>query len=488
MRPYAALHQRCETALAYPSGAASEVIGGTIPGGPVPIMAAAFHAVGSTGAVHLTLSTTATTRLLPEKWYRIAMTYIKEAGHDPLKFPWVAFRQPAHGHDHIHLVAATLSFAGRPINLLLSQSETDAVQQRLAAEFEMNEPRLFNPKHGVATQIRSTTRKGRLPEMRGLITAINRAFSSWPETFERFAHLLRLQPGGFAAERKINGHGRTSFLFKGPGIRPMYGGALSAELQPRFMEARFALGRSLQRLRNMIAEEILATAPLSRFSPDPHKGKPTHANATNGPDPSTAGTFAQDDRRPEVPRFRFEKHERHRASSEEPDGVGGGRGAARAGGRNPAGIGSSIDRPDRKLGTSAEQNGIDDAERDTIPDIAVRTDGATVGGPSFTPLHQRMIRIAAVTRRIFKNTRLEVLPEAEIAVFVGERRVVVFDNRDNVAVLDVPHPKVVELSVLVKPTTKIDPPIIASEPDAVEEAQVQAFEAAPEEDQDGPGW
>lgn len=57
----------------------------------------------------------------------------------------------------------------------------------------------------------------------------------------------------------------------------------------------FALGRSLRRLRNMIAQEILATAPLSRFVPTLNKGKPTHAHASKGPDHSTAATFAQDD-------------------------------------------------------------------------------------------------------------------------------------------------------------------------------------------------
>lgn len=99
-----------------------------------------------------------------------------------------------------------------------------------------------------------------------------------------------------------------------------------------------------------------------------------------------------------------------------------------------------------------------------------------------------MIRIAAIARNIFKNTGLEVLPEEAIAVFVAERRVVVFDNCDNVAVLDVQHPRVIELCETVKPATKIVTTIIPAEPNAVGETQVQAIEAAPEEDQDDPGW
>lgn len=100
-----------------------------------------------------------------------------------------------------------------------------------------------------------------------------------------------------------------------------------------------------------------------------------------------------------------------------------------------------------------------------------------------------MIRIAEFARRIFKNTRLEVLPAAAIAIFIEDRRIVVFDHRDNVAVLDVPHPKVVELSVLVKPTAKNPDPVERLEPNENERNDDVTYnDPSTEDPEDGLGW
>ena len=91
-------------------------------------------------------------------------TYLHFCGYHSLSLLWVAFRQADIGNDHIHVVVAERSFAGRQIYLERSQAETDNLQKRLAAAIHMNEPRLFDPRNGVSTEIRSTTKKGRLPE------------------------------------------------------------------------------------------------------------------------------------------------------------------------------------------------------------------------------------------------------------------------------------------------------------------------------------
>ena len=115
-----------------------------------------------------------------------------------------------------------------------------------------------------------------------------------------------------------------------------------------------------------------------------------------------------------------------------------------------------------------------------------------------------MIRIAAIARKTFKDPRLEVLPEAAIAVFIYDRRVVVFDHRDEVIVRDVSHPRIIEMCHTVNPAAKTDAPAVGkadtsvavqtdttdidAKADASEETEVQAFEETPEEDDDALGW
>ena len=488
MRPYATRHENCESALKYPSVPGAEVIGGTVPAGPVPDMARIFAAVKSPGAIHVTLSTTSKSLSPASEWAAVINTYFHICGYQSLTLPWIAYRQPGIKNDHIHLIVAERSFARRPVALLRSELLTDDLQRLLAAGLHMHEPRLFDPRKGVTTLIRSGTKKGRLPEMQHLMDAINSAFSCWPETFERFAHLLRLQPGGFSAERKTNGHGLMSFLFKGPGIRPIYGGGLSVELQPRFMRARFALFRSLWQLRNTLAEMILANAPLGQFVWPQKTGKQDHDHTPIRRRETAPGTSEPADDGSEKSLGNISKHERGRSWIETPVAAGRGREPAWAGGRNPAGASTDVDRPDRQPRGGTGSHGGDDAERNPLPDLDNGTDRPTAGGPRPAPLGQRLIRIAAITRGYFREARLEVLPETAIAVFIGDRRLVVYDCNDDVAQLDVRHQRVAALCLAVKPAVNTPDPTGSGKADATEESADQAENLGPEEDQDGPSW
>ncbi|WP_031323389.1 hypothetical protein [Rhodobacter capsulatus] len=163
---------------------------------------------------------------------------------DPLRIPWVAYRQPGIDNDHIHVVAATRTFSGRPIDLRLSAAKTDDVQAELAARLGMHRPRLHKEAHGVSGQIVALRKIGRRPEIRPLIDAINTALASWPASFGEFARSLRRQPGGYTVEPSHNTFGRVSALFRGPDLKPVRGGALAKELEPRFLRSRFVLARA----------------------------------------------------------------------------------------------------------------------------------------------------------------------------------------------------------------------------------------------------
>ncbi|MFN4153760.1 MAG: hypothetical protein ACK4HF_03840 [Paracoccaceae bacterium] len=488
MRPFAKRHENCESALGYPSVPGAEVIGGTVPAGPVQDMARLFAAVKSPGAIHVTLSTTSKSLSPASAWAAVINTYFQICGYQSLTLPWIAYRQPGIKNDHIHMIVAERSFGGRPVALMRSEQFTDDLQRLLAAGLHMHEPRLFDPRKGVTALIRSMTKKGRMPEMQPLMDAINRAFSGWPETFEQFAHLLRLQPGGFSAERKMNGHGLMSFLFKGPGIRPIYGGGLSVEMQPRFMRARFALFRSLRQLRNTLAENILANAPLGQFLRPQKTGKQDHDDTHIRRRKTAPRTSEQDHDRPEVSHFLVKKHERDRARSQETLGAGRSGRSTGAGRGNSAGSGAETNRPDLQLGTGTRSQRGDDAERNPPPDLFDDTDSPPVGGPRPAPLGERLIRIAAIARGYFKEARLEVLPEAAIAVFFDDRRLVVFNSNDDISQLDVRHPRVDAFCLAIKPAVSIPDPTGSGEEDAPEEIPDQAQNPDPEEDQDGPGW
>ena len=80
------------------------------------------------------------------------------------------------------------------------------------------------------------------------------------------------------------------------------------------------------------------------------------------------------------------------------------------------------------------------------------------------------------------------MPEAAIAVFIGDRRLVVFDGNDDVAQLDLRHQKVAAFCLAVKPAVNIPDPTRSDKADATEEGSEQAQNPSPEDDQDGPSW
>lgn len=92
---------------------------------------------GDPGAYHITLAHAGLRRETRDTWGKVAVTYLQLAGVDPTRLAWVAYRQREIDNDHIHLVAATRSFSGRRIDLLLSAAKTDEIQADLAARLRM---------------------------------------------------------------------------------------------------------------------------------------------------------------------------------------------------------------------------------------------------------------------------------------------------------------------------------------------------------------
>ena len=415
-------HADVITALNYVIEPGGERIGGTVIGADAKDIAATMRETGDAGAYHITLAHAGLRRETGDTWRKVAVTYLRLAGVDPTRLPWVAYHQREIENDHIHVVTATRQFCGRQIELRLSAARTDQIQVDLAARLQMHPPRLFNAAHGVSARIEALRKRGRLPEMRPLIDAINAALALWPRTFLEFGAALRAQPGGYTVEASRNAYGKISALFRGPDQISVRGGALARELEPRCLRSRFVMTRALWKLHDQLAERILTHSGRGAFHPVSPKDKGSK-NGTSDNRRSITDLAEQLVERSEGACQNLARHERHRA---QPEGAFGADRARCDAWSVQSGTWGARPATGRSTGLTGRGPGAEyraDSRGDKSPDSGLDAHCAGVGSSPAEPLGRRLIRINRIARRILRDPNLRLSDGGSIQVLIAGRPV-----------------------------------------------------------------
>ncbi len=157
---------------------------------------------------HASLSLHPDDKLTAQDWERVATSYVEQMGYGNSQ--WVAFRHRDRAHDHIHIVASRIDFAGTRVNDYQDRARSEEVVRGLRSGLNLREvPRSRDVKdrrisRGQAEQF---IRTGEVTPKVAIRAAISEASKREP-TMQEFAQ--RLARRGVEMVPRIQSTGRVS--------------------------------------------------------------------------------------------------------------------------------------------------------------------------------------------------------------------------------------------------------------------------------------
>lgn len=178
--------------------------------------------------------------------------------------PWMAWEHGGKGSQHFHCVVLPMTFAGRWIEVATSNSALARVDRELCHWLGLPAPYYFDERRGPRLEVHFPKRRIRSNARQNLASVLNGTLlEDQPRDFRELQQALARRDGGFRVAEIRNNYDVASYEFSGPGLKPILGGELSPELEPRVMRQRFDRARGLRNLRARL-ELVALTRPFNR--------------------------------------------------------------------------------------------------------------------------------------------------------------------------------------------------------------------------------
>lgn len=175
MRPYRTFHDRTSQ-IGHYVGREGRVLTGSVPEtdpGRLMRWFECYDYPKGLGVVHTTLSLPPDLHLSDADWHAITTRVLERSGTPPDLVPWFAWGEHVSNCEHVHIVAARQTWAGRPLEVRTSRRATDALAVDLAHRLGLREP------HWSVTPdlvLISPVRKGARQPVTDFANDVNRAF------------------------------------------------------------------------------------------------------------------------------------------------------------------------------------------------------------------------------------------------------------------------------------------------------------------------
>lgn len=212
----------------------------------------------------ITVSLPGTLELLPRAKIDFLKTLFEALGLPATAVPWMAWEHCGSAVQHFHCLVLTMTFAGRWIDVVTSNAAIERVDRELCHWLGLPAPYYFDERRGPQLEVHFPKRRIRSNARQNLANVVNRILlKDQPRDFHEFQQAMARRGNGFRVAEIRNNYDVASHEFSGPGLKPILGGELSSELEPRVMRRRFDRARGLRNLRARL-ELVALTRPFNR--------------------------------------------------------------------------------------------------------------------------------------------------------------------------------------------------------------------------------